>query len=346
MAAYSDTIRRWAADSRRAGTLADADGVGEVGLGDGEAGRRLAVRFALRIRDGRAEAIRFQVFGCGFTIAACAAAAELAEGRTLQEVAAVTPAAIDAALAGLPRERGYCAILAADALQAALAGTGGGRPVVKTALAQDPDAADQPPMTAADPLYRLLADSPEPPGVPLQDRHLFACLLAGAGREPGAPADNLGLAREELAELLCYYFPHVETGFFGSNTEKRPDCAPALSADPALLALLCSYLPADAEGWAPTPALWLARIIACRATRPGHLWRALGLFSRAELTAAIARHLPALADANSRGMRWKRFLFKQLCDQGGGTMCRSPECGVCSDYALCFGEEAAGGAAP
>jgi len=77
---YSDTIRCWAADTRRAGSLADADGIGEVGLGDGEAGRRLAVRFALRVRAGRAEVVRFQVFGCGFTIAACAAAAAMAEG--------------------------------------------------------------------------------------------------------------------------------------------------------------------------------------------------------------------------------------------------------------------------
>src|SRR5512139_4325464 len=112
---YSDTIRRWAIDARRAGTLAHADGVGEIGLQGGAAGRRLAVRFALRVQDDRVVTARFQVFGCGFTIAACAAAADLAEGRLLAEAVAITPASIDAALGGLPAERGYCADLAGAA---------------------------------------------------------------------------------------------------------------------------------------------------------------------------------------------------------------------------------------
>ncbi len=38
-------------------------------------------------------------------------------------------------------------------------------------------------------------------------------------------------------------------------------------------------------------------------------------------------------------MRWKRFFFKTVCDLNGGLMCKSPNCGVCSDYALCFAPE-------
>jgi nitrogen fixation protein NifQ len=62
----------------------------------------------------------------------------------------------------------------------------------------------------------------------------------------------------------------------------------------------------------------------------------MGLFSRPELSAAIRRHLPALAAANHKGMRWKRFLFRQLCEQTGGSLCKTPDCGRCSDYSLCF----------
>jgi len=64
----------------------------------------------------------------------------------------------------------------------------------------------------------------------------------------------------------------------------------------------------------------------------------MGLIARPEPTAAIRHHLPALAAANARGMRWKRFLYKKLCGLGGGEMCRAPDCGMCSEYALYLAE--------
>lgn len=333
MTTYSDTIRRWAADDRRAGVLADADGIGEVGLGAEEAGRRLAVRFTLRLRGDCAETVRYQVFGCGFTIAACAAAAELAEGRSLAEIAALTPTAVAAALAGLPTERDYCANLAIDALRAAVTSARHGRrPVVATRTTEDDDA---PRVTAADPVYRLLIDSPAPPGAPAQDRHLFACLIAVAAGETRDIAAAIGLQDEELADLLHLYFADVTTA------DLHPLCMPMerplTQADTGILQLVLDYLPHDADGWTSAPSVWLARILASRAARPGHLWRAMGLFARPELSAAIRRHLPALAEANAGGMRWKRFLFRQLCERGGGVMCRTPDCRECGDYALCFG---------
>lgn len=335
MTHYTDTIRHWAADDRRAGTLADADGVGEVGLGAEEAGKRLAVRFALRVRGERVETVRYQVFGCGFTIAACAAAAELAEGRTLPELAALTPAVVDTALAGLPAERGYCAVLAIQALQAAVKSAGNGRTPVAAALAPDDDHA--PRVTAVDPVYRLLMDSPTPPGAPPEDRHLFACLLAVAAGESANMAAALGLGDDELSDLLHLYFPAVELGTLPWGSFPAATAPLPLNTD--LLRLLFDYLPSDTDGWTPPPSPWLARILAARAAHPGHLWIAMGLFARPELTAAIHRHLPALALANDKGMRWKRFLFKQLCDRTGGVMCRTPDCGECSDYALCFARE-------
>ena len=333
---YTDIIRQWAVDTRRAGTLEHADGIGEVGLGDGEVGKRLAVRFALRVCDGLAPVVRFQVFGCGFTIAACAAAAELAEGRPLTEIVDIDTRTIEAALGGLPPERNYCAVLAVEALQSAVkSACNGHSPVAATIAAED---SHTPRVTLDNRVYRLLFDSSSPPGASPDDRHLFACVLAVATGEPYDTATALGLDIEDLENILQCYFPAVsltDLEAFSAPPRERP---PLTNDD--ILNLLATYLPYDAKGYTPSPSLWLSRILATRAAHTGHLWRAMGLFARTELTAAIRRHLPALSVDKHRGMRWKRFLFKKLCEQSGGVLCKTPDCGVCSDYALCFaGEE-------
>ncbi len=335
MTAYTDTIRGWAADDRRAGVLTDADGTGEIGLGAGEAGRRLAVRFALRVHDRRAATVRFQVFGCGFTIAACAAAADLAEGRPLAELVDIDPEAIAAALGGLPPERSYCAELAAAALRAAVESAGNGqRPVAATLAAEDDHT---PRVTLDNQAYRLLIDSPSPPGAAPEDRHLFACVLAVAAGEPYGIATTLGLRPADFENLLQSYFPAVALTDLEAIALPTGESPPLTNGD--IRDLLVGYLPAGADGRTPPPALWLAHILAARTAHPGHLWRAMGLFARTELTAAISRHLPALMSDNTRGMRWKRFLYKKLCEQSGGVMCTTPDCGECSDYARCFAEQ-------
>jgi nitrogen fixation protein NifQ len=331
-AAYTDSIRQWAVDTRRAGTLEQADGIGEIGLGDGEAGRRLAVRFALQVHDRRAATVRFQVFGCGFTIAACAAAAELAEGQPLAAIVNINPGIIAAALGGLPPERSYCAELAAEALQAAVKSAGNGQGPVATTLAPEDDHA--PRVALDDRVYRLLIDSPPAATASPDDRHLFACALAVASGEPYGIATALGLHPAELEQILHSYFPAValtDLSAIALLTSERP---PLVNGE--IRSLLVSYLPCDAHGDTPPPSLWLAQILAARTAHPGHLWRAMGLFARTELTAAISRHLPALMHDNTRGMRWKRFLYKKLCEQSGGVMCTTPDCGACSDYVHCF----------
>lgn len=334
MTGYTDTIRRYATDTRRAGQLEHADGTGEVGLGADEAGTRLAVRFAIRVRDGRAETVRFQVFGCGFTIAACAAAAELAEGRALEEITAIGTAGVEAALEGLPPERSYCAELAVEALQAAVASARSESRAVRSTR-HDPSGEEHGQrVSAADPVYRLLMATSAPPGAATEDRHLFACLLSVAAGEPYALAPAFGLAPEDVAAILEAYFPGVAAADLEGN--KSSAAGPPPEVNPEVLEILLDHVPED-DGTGV--AVWLARIIAARAAHPGHLWVAMGLFERSELTAAIRRHLPSLAAANDKNMRWKRYLFKQVCDLHGAVLCKSPNCGVCSDYALCFPSE-------
>jgi nitrogen fixation protein NifQ len=334
MTFYTDTIRKYAADDRYTGTLADADGTGEVGLGAEEAGRRLAVRFVLRVTDGAVTAIRFQVFGCGFTIAACTAAAELAEGRPLEEAAAITAAEIDALLQGLPQERSYCAELAVEALKAALESARGGSAVLSAHL--EAGEGDHLPRIAPDDhVYRALIDTPAPPGVSEDDRRLFASLLAITSRETDDPAGALGLSGADLADLRAAYFPAAAPS---SPTARDAEGLPA-ATNGDVLKLLLAHVPKDQKGIPSPPARWLAQCLAARAARPGHLWIAMGLSERPQLTAAIARHLPTLAAANDKGMRWKRYLFREICNHSGGLLCKSPSCGVCSDYALCFAPE-------
>jgi nitrogen fixation protein NifQ len=330
---YTESIRQWAIDTRRAGALDYADGIGEVGLEDGEVGRRLAVRFALRVSAGFASVVRFQVFGCGFTIAACAAAADLAEGLPLAEIVNLTPSSVDAALGGLPPERNYCATLAVEALRAAVSSACSGRNPVATAVAPADD--HTPRVTLDDKVYRLLCDSSSPPGASPDDRHLFACLLAVATGEPYDIAMALGLDWGELEKILQSYFPAVSLAELKAFSTPPSEMPPLMNGD--ILNLLTTYLPGDASGHTPPPSLWLARILATRAAHSGHLWRAMGLFARTELTSAIRRHLPALSSDNIQGMRWKRFLYKKLCEQSGGVMCKTPDCRACSDFALCFG---------
>jgi len=83
-------------------------------------------------------------------------------------------------------------------------------------------------------------------------------------------------------------------------------------------------------------ALWLSKILARRSLETRHLWEDLGLPSRAALSALIERHLPGLFAANSAKMRWKKFLYRQICSDAAFSLCLSPSCDDCDEKAACF----------
>jgi len=96
---------------------------------------------------------------------------------------------------------------------------------------------------------------------------------------------------------------------------------------------------------------WLARAVAAGCLGDNHLWEDLGLPSRAHLSALLDAWFPALVARNAYNLRWKRFFYRQLCETTEIRLCKAPSCGVCSDYAACFGGAAAaapeaGSAAP
>jgi tRNA-specific 2-thiouridylase len=78
------------------------------------------VRMAVRLADGRLEAVTFDAEGCGAMIAAGSACVALAEGRPFLEAARVSAGSIAAELGGLSPGKLHAAELAADALHRAL----------------------------------------------------------------------------------------------------------------------------------------------------------------------------------------------------------------------------------
>lgn len=84
---------------------------------------------------------------------------------------------------------------------------------------------------------------------------------------------------------------------------------------------------------------WLIAIIVAACLGSDHLWQDLGLFSRNDLSSLLKHNFPEMALLNNRDMKWKKFLYKQLCEAEGLYVCRAPSCEVCNDYPDCFGEE-------
>jgi nitrogen fixation protein NifQ len=322
-------------DSRRTGCLPDADGIGEVGLEGNLVGRRLAARFTLKVALGRVADARYEVFGCGFSMAACAVAADLSIGYSLETIDEIDAKRLDSVLDGLPADRSYCAELAVDALQAAATSARSGSKVVAASLNQDPEHGAR--VSFDDPVYAQLIETPQPATVAKEDRHLFACLIAVAAQESNHVAAALGLENCELDGLLSLFFPGQRKKPLWQDAITAPELSSECNEE--VLSVLLGCVPTDKGSNQLFISRCLARIIAARTTLPGHLWVAMGLTERPQLTAAIRRHLPALAKANHRNMRWKRYLYKQICDLHGGVMCKAPNCGVCSDYNLCFAGE-------
>jgi nitrogen fixation protein NifQ len=104
-----------------------------------------------------------------------------------------------------------------------------------------------------------------------------------------------------------------------------------------LLALLLDH--ADPAAGPPEEARRVALTLAVASLGDNHLWQDLRLASRAELSALMRRWFPALVARNVGDMKWKKFLYRELCRREEILICKAPSCAVCSDHALCFGAE-------
>lgn len=139
-----------------------------------------------------------------------------------------------------------------------------------------------------------------------------------------------GLAPAELERLCERYFPGT------SGLPCHADGCAALPADELedLLGLLLEHRSDDSD-----ETRWLAHAVAAACAGANHLWQDMGLPNREALSHLMRTHFTALHGKNTGNMKWKKFFYKQLCERAEVNMCKAPSCGVCTDYAACFGSE-------
>lgn len=148
--------------------------------------------------------------------------------------------------------------------------------------------------------------------------------------EGGLPA-GMGLTPESYDAMTVHFFS-------GISLRKRTDASfDWLEAMPekAELDMLFEHYAVDTH----PQRQWIASMVIAGCLGHRHLWEDLGLFSRADLTAMIAENFPALAEKNTRDMKWKKFIYKQLCEREGIIACPAPTCDACADFHVCFGSE-------
>lgn len=80
----------------------------------------------------------------------------------------------------------------------------------------------------------------------------------------------------------------------------------------------------------------MAVVVATASMAQFHLWESLGLPDRTQLGQLILHNFPTLYALNSNNMRWKRFFYRQLCEQGGDYICKAPSCQECRSFKECF----------
>lgn len=167
-------------------------------------------------------------------------------------------------------------------------------------------------------------------GLPNDD--LFARMLASQALKAGALPMGLGLTPEDFARLLVRHFPH--SGPLLELDQAQWSCESRMEERQDLLDLLLEH-----RAGADESETWMALIVTAACMGGDHLWQDLGLWSRKDLTRLMGDNFPLLSAKNTRDMKWKKFLYKQLCQREGVYVCRAPSCEVCADYAHCFGPE-------
>ncbi|MCB4792875.1 MAG: Fe-S cluster assembly scaffold protein NifU [Elusimicrobia bacterium] len=113
---YSEKVMDHFQNPRNVGEIKDADGVGEVGnpvCGD-------MMTFYIKVKDNRIEDVKYKTFGCGAAIAVSSMVSEMAKGKTIDEVKAITNDLVAKELGGLPSHKMHCSNLGADALHKAI----------------------------------------------------------------------------------------------------------------------------------------------------------------------------------------------------------------------------------
>jgi nitrogen fixation NifU-like protein len=112
---YSETVIDHAISPRNVGDMRNADGLAVV---TGSCGDTMGIW--LRVKDDTIRDISFITDGCGTSVASGSMVTEMARGKNIRECGSISQQKVLDALGGLPEESQHCALLAANALKAAL----------------------------------------------------------------------------------------------------------------------------------------------------------------------------------------------------------------------------------
>lgn len=164
----------------------------------------------------------------------------------------------------------------------------------------------------------------------LPNDELFAQMIVSQTCGSGALPPGLGLDEAAFAALLSRHFPGMQLVVHHAEQDADPR---ALERDDVLALLL------ENRAFRDGSEEWMAEIVTTACMANDHLWQDLGLWSRIFLSQLMTQNFPALAAKNVHDMKWKKFLYKQLCEKEGINACRAPSCQVCTDYPKCFGPE-------
>jgi nitrogen fixation protein NifQ len=164
----------------------------------------------------------------------------------------------------------------------------------------------------------------------LPNDELYAQMISGQIGGIGALPPGLGLGEAAFAALLSHHYPGMRLVLRHADPVADPR---ALERDDVLGLLL------EHRAHRNMSEQWMAEIVTTACMASDHLWQDLGLWSRDHLSRLMTQNFPVLAGKNVHDMKWKKFLYKQLCEKEGINACRSPSCEYCADYLNCFGPE-------
>lgn len=116
MKGYSKKVIEHFLSPKNAGTIENADGIGEIG--DPNCGDFL--RVFIKVDGDTVTDIKYQIRGCPASIACASAMTELATGKNLDDVMVLTDDDIVKELDGLPEFKIHCSALAASGLHMAI----------------------------------------------------------------------------------------------------------------------------------------------------------------------------------------------------------------------------------
>lgn len=112
---YSKSVIAHAMNPKNLGNMQDADGYAKV---TGSCGDTMEVW--LKVNNNTITHINFMTNGCGTSIASGSMMTELAKGKAIGEATKISQQDILNTLGGLPEESEHCALLASNALKAAI----------------------------------------------------------------------------------------------------------------------------------------------------------------------------------------------------------------------------------